>query len=81
LAYTVIIHVVNAEPIVGEVDEMPSPKDNFILLNNPRTLDGKDLNFIHENVATVLWPFDRLNFIEFLTSKEDEEEIIGFVRE
>jgi hypothetical protein len=49
-------------------------------LNNPHTRDGKDVPYLAENAITVLWPVDKLNFIEVLTGKE-EEEIIGFVRE
>jgi hypothetical protein len=33
-----------------------------------------------ENVNTVIWPISRMNFIEILPTKE-QEEIIGFVRE
>jgi len=50
------------------------------LVRNPRQRDGKDLHYLDDNVVTVLWPIERLNFIEVLTSKQ-EEEIIGFVRE
>jgi hypothetical protein len=43
-------------------------------------MDGKDLDFLSEDAVSVLWPVERLNFIEILSAKEDEE-IIGFVRE
>jgi hypothetical protein len=42
--------------------------------------DGKDVPYLAENVITVLWPIDKIHFIEILSGKE-EEEIIGFVRE
>jgi len=78
--YTLVLHVQNADPVVGEVDELPLPSDRLILVRNPRQRDGKDLHYLDDNVVTVLWPIERLNFIEVLTSKQ-EEEIIGFVRE
>jgi hypothetical protein len=78
--YTLVLHVQNADPVVGEVDELPLPSDRLILVRNPRQRDGKDLHYLDDNVVTVLWPVERLNFIEVLTSKQ-EEEIIGFVRE
>jgi len=78
--YTLILHVPNADPIVGEVDELPSRTDTLILLSNPRMRDGKDLPYITENVMTVLWPIDKVHFIEIMSAKDDEE-IIGFVRE
>lgn len=80
MAYTLVLHVQNADPVVGEVDELPLPSDRLILVRNPRQRDGKDLHYLDDNVVTVLWPVERLNFIEVLTSKQ-EEEIIGFVRE
>jgi hypothetical protein len=33
-----------------------------------------------ETVVSVVWPMHRVNFIEILPSRE-EEELIGFVRE
>lgn len=80
MPYTLVLHVQNADPVVGEVDELPLPSDRLILVRNPRQRDGKDLHYLDDNVVTVLWPVERLNFIEVLTSKQ-EEEIIGFVRE
>ena len=80
MTYTLILHILNADPVVGEVEELPDPSDNLVLINNPRMRDGKDVPYLAENVVTVLWPVDKLNFIEVLVSK-DEEEIIGFVRE
>jgi len=80
MSYTLILHIQNSDSVVGEVDEMPSPADSLIAIRNPRRIDGKDLNFISENVITLLWPIDKLNFIEVLTG-DDEEKIFGFVRE
>jgi len=62
------------------VDDLPSPDDTLVMVHNPRRLDGKDIHYLSENVVTVYWPVERLNFIEIMAGKE-EEEIIGFVRE
>jgi hypothetical protein len=75
-----VVHVQNSDPIVGETDELPSPTDTMIMVKNPRRLDGKDIHYLAENVLTVYWPLERINFIEVL-SEGEEEEIIGFVRE
>jgi hypothetical protein len=80
MSYTIILHVQNEDPIVGEVEEMPSPTDSLVTVANPRRLDGKDIHYLADNVDMVAWPIHRLNFIEFVTTRE-EEEIIGFVRE
>ena len=78
--YTLILHVQNADPVVGEAEEMPKANDSMVIITNPRMRDGKDVPYIAENAMTVLWPIDKIHFIEILSSKE-EEEIIGFVRE
>lgn len=80
MAYTLILHVAGEDPIVGEVDEMPAPGDLMILLNNPRRRDGKDIHYLDSSVVKAIWPVNRINFIEVLPG-EQEEQIIGFVRE
>ena len=80
MPFTLVLHIQNSDPVVGEVDELPSPSDTMILVKNPRKIDGKDLPFLDDIAVSVYWPIDRLNFIEVLSDGE-EEEIIGFVRE
>lgn len=80
MPYKLIIHIQNADPIIGEVEELPAASDTMIIVNNPRRLDGKDLHYLAEDAITVYWPIDRINFLE-VVSEHEEEEIIGFVRE
>ena len=80
MSYTLVIHVTGEEAVVAEIDELPEPDATMITVKNPRRMDGKDLHYLDENVVTVIWPMSRINFIEILPTKE-EEEIIGFVRE
>lgn len=80
MPYTLVLHMLNTDPVVGETDELPSSSDTMVLIKNPRRLDGKDVHYLADNVVTVYWPVERLSFIEVLTEGE-EEQIIGFVRE
>lgn len=80
MSYTLILHIANSDPIIGEVDQLPSTTDNLIILSNPRKIDGKDLHYLADNTVTVIWPVNKLNFIEVLAGKEDEE-IIAFYRQ
>ena len=77
---SVIIHILNEDPVLGEVDQLPEPADNLVLVKNPRRRDGKDISYIDLNVSMVIWPVSRLSFIEVMPGQE-EEEIITFVRE
>ncbi|HEY9087201.1 MAG TPA: hypothetical protein VIO36_03450 [Anaerolineaceae bacterium] len=77
---SVILHIQNEDPIVGEMDSLPSPSDSIILVKNPRRRDGKDISYINASVSSVIWPISRVSFIEIMSSG-DEEEIITHVRE
>jgi hypothetical protein len=77
---TVLVHLLNEDPVMGEIDSLPAATDSLITIKNPRRRDGKDLYYLEQNVTTVLWPMIRINFIEIYQSAE-EEEIISFVRE
>ncbi|MDA1329698.1 MAG: hypothetical protein DWG76_00950 [Chloroflexi bacterium] len=80
MPFTVLIHILNEDPIVGEVEELPAPSDQTLKVENPRKRDGKDLPYLQANVTSVIWPWSRINFIEVLPTG-GEDEIIGFVRE
>lgn len=80
MSYTVLVHLHNEDPIVAEIDELPDPQDQIVVINNPRLRDGKDLHYIQPEVQTVIFPWTRISFIEVMPT-EEEEEIIGFIRE
>ena len=77
---TVLIHIANEDPIMGEIDQLPGLTDTNMLVKNPRRRDGKDLPNLLSNVTQVIWPVGRISFIEIVPG-EGEEQIIGFVRE
>lgn len=80
MAMTVLLHLTGEDAVVGEIDQLPSPSDASITVNNPRRRDGKDLPYVQSNVVTVIFPLHRINFIEIMPTAE-EEKLIGFVRE
>jgi hypothetical protein len=77
---TLLIHLNNEEPVLGEVENLPSPLDQLIKIKNPRTRDGKDLRYLQVNVTEIILPMVRVTFIEIVPG-DQEEQIIGFVRE
>lgn len=80
MPYSVILHIAGETSIAGELEELPKPSDNIILVMNPRQKDGKDLHYLDSNVNKVIWPLAKVNFIEILESG-GEDKIISFVRE
>lgn len=79
MAITLVVHITDEDPVVGEVEELPAPGDQSIKVTNPRRLDGKELHYLVAGVVEVIWPLHRINFIELMPTEEDT--IIGFVRE
>lgn len=80
MPYSVILHIAGEPSIAGEIDELPKPTDTLLIVSNPRLRDGKDLHYLEHNVVKVIWPIDKVSLIEILES-EQEENLIGFVRE
>ena len=66
MAYTIILHVAGEASIAGEIEELPKPTDNIILVSNPRMKDGKDLHYLDSNVTRVIWPLAKVSFIEIM---------------
>ena len=77
---SIIAHIANEEPIVGEVEQLPTASDQMIFLQNPRRKDGQDIHFIVEDVTTVVIPLHRITIIQIMPSATSDE-IIGFARE
>jgi hypothetical protein len=81
MSITIIVHISNEEALLGEIEKLPEPTDQIIMVHNPRRRDGKDLHYIEDEVSSVILPWHRINFIEVLPSEAELEEIITFVRE
>jgi hypothetical protein len=80
MAYSVILHIAGESSVLGEIEELPKSTDTIITVSNPRMRDGKDIHYLEHNVVKVIWPINKLTLIEILES-EEEESLIGFVRE
>lgn len=76
----VIIHFVNEDPIVGEVEQLPETTDQYVLVANPRLRDGKDLHYLEDEATAMMIPWHRINFIEVMPSA-DIEDVVSIVRE
>ena len=80
MSHSIILHISGETSIAGEIEELPKPTDTIILVMNPRQKDGKDLHYLDNNVTKVIWPLNKISFIEILEGT-GEEKIIGFVRD
>lgn len=80
MAYSIILHIAGESSILGEIEDLPKSTDTILMVSNPRMRDGKDIHYLEHNVVKVIWPINKLTLIEILES-EEEESLIGFVRE
>ncbi len=81
MAITVIVHVLSAEALVAEIDEIPDPRSSFLVCTNPRSRDGKPINYIEREATRVIFPWHRISFVETMPSEEDQVEIETFFRD
>ncbi len=80
MAHTVLVHILNEEAVVGEIERIPEPTDRVLILHNVRYRDGREVTYLLSETDTVIYPWERIHCIEILPS-ESEEEVISFIRE
>lgn len=85
MALQVILHLQSEDPVLADVETMPSPSDNFIRVTNPRRRDGKSLPTMTEGMTSVIYPWSRVVFIEIMGTEEGAREsadtLMSFFRE
>ncbi|HDQ72725.1 MAG TPA: hypothetical protein ENN19_11620 [Chloroflexi bacterium] len=78
--HTVFIHILNEEAIVGEIEELPQPTDQVLIVHNVRYRDGRDVSYVLPETDVVIYPWQRIHCVEIMPS-EGKEEIVSFIRE
>jgi hypothetical protein len=82
MAYRVVVHIHNEDPFLAELDAMPDPRDNFVVLRNPRRRDGRPLTFVSEGATHFLYPWSRISFLEILEAGvASGKRLVTFFRE
>jgi len=80
MPYTVLIHLLNEDAVVGEIDHIPESTDQVLIASNLRLRDGRNVSYLLPETDTVIYPWTRIHCVEILPG-EEEEEIVSFVRE
>jgi hypothetical protein len=76
----VILHLMNEDPVVAEMEAMPDPTHQSVLLLNPRRRDGRPLHYVTEGARAFIFPWSRISFIEIM-GEEEAGEVVEFFRE
>jgi hypothetical protein len=77
---TVVVHVMNEEPFVAEMETLPTPADQSVTFVNPRGRDNKPLHYIEDQTISVIYPWHRISFIEVRPDEETRGEVDLFFR-
>jgi hypothetical protein len=64
MAIRVIVHVIDEEPFVADVEELPAPSATCVYFKNPSTRDQKQVRWTMGAVQSVMFSMSRINFIE-----------------
>ena len=76
-----LVHIMNDDPIMCELEAMPEPTDMYVRIRNPRKRDGKLLELLADGATSFLYPWSRITFIELFEDDAKRESIVGFFRE
>jgi len=76
----VIIHLMNEDPILAEMEGLPDPTHQSITFTNPRRRDGRPLHYVTEGASSFIFPWNRISFIEIMEAEETKE-VIEFFRD
>jgi hypothetical protein len=81
MAFEVILHLHNEDPIRVEMDKLPDPTHTCLIVLNPRRMDGRALHYVTEGATTFIFPWSRVSFVEIMGGEEAEKEVVEFFRE
>jgi len=81
MAFTVIIHLANEDPLVAEMEELPNPGDTNFRCINPRRKDGKPVLYVDQGCTSLIFSWNRVSFMEVMGSEEEEKKVVEFFRE
>jgi hypothetical protein len=68
-----ILHLLNDQPIVVELFQLPTPTDMTVICTNMRTVDGKKPVFIDFASSTFVFPMSAVRFVEIPPTGEEAE--------
>jgi hypothetical protein len=78
---TVIVHLMNEDPVLAEVERMPEPDDTSISVLSPRRTDGKPVHYLTDDASMVIFPLHRVSSIEVVGEERAREEEVTFYPE
>jgi hypothetical protein len=60
----VVLHLMSEQPLLADMDALPSATDNLIICSNLRMMNGNRPIFVDESASTFVFPMEFVRFIE-----------------
>lgn len=61
-----VLHIMNEQPMLADLFEMPTPGDVVLRCTNLRTMNGKRPVFVDDSMSVFFFPYLHLRFVELL---------------
>jgi hypothetical protein len=61
-----IVHILGEDAILADLDSVPNPTHQFLMLRNVRKKDGKPLAYIADEAQVVLYAWHKITFLELM---------------
>jgi hypothetical protein len=59
-----VIHIINEQPLLADLYELPSPTDVGLRCTNLRTMDGRRPIFVDRSESVFIFPYLHIRFVE-----------------
>ncbi|MEO5919418.1 MAG: hypothetical protein ABIQ17_07645 [Candidatus Limnocylindrales bacterium] len=66
----VIVHLLSEQPVLVDLFDMPTGRDNGLVCQNLRSLDGRKPIFVERSDSTFFFPYQHIRFIEILKDRQ-----------
>ena len=63
----VVIHLMNEQPLLADVEALPGPTDVAFVCTNLRTMNGTRPVFVDHSESTFVFPYAHIRFVELPT--------------
>ncbi|MGK2850749.1 MAG: hypothetical protein ACSLFN_07555 [Candidatus Limnocylindrales bacterium] len=61
-----VLHIMNEQPMLADLFEMPTPGDVVLRCTNLRTMNGKRPVFVDDSMSVFFFPYLNLRFVELM---------------
>jgi hypothetical protein len=63
----VVIHLINEQPMLADIEALPMPSDVAFVCTNLRTMNGTRPVFVDHSDSTFVFPYAHIRFVELPT--------------